>query len=495
MDRLSAIFRIALPAVLLWGLWGPPATRPAAARSPATPQLEPAAPRESFTVNSNADDASAHDWLPGDGMCVDSQWRCTLRAAIEEANALVGADTIVFNAAMTIQVDGVEDDLPPIYQQLRIDASGAWNNALDRPGVILDGGDQDIIGLNLRGQNHEIYGLAIQHFITGVVIYSSYNTIGGTGPGQRNVIGGNRASGVGILNPGGHHNVIQNNWIGLDLSGTAAHPNETGVYIASGAYNNLVGGQVWGSGNYISGNTKYGIQINLPNTDNNQVFGNIIGLPASGAADVGNGQNGVYIGNGPQNTQVGSTVDIVAGNYIERNHKEGVVIWSASNNWVENNYIRDNQKDGVYVQNGSGNTLLSNEIAYNEGDGVEVSGPTATGNTLLANRVHHNKLQGIDLFDGGNGELAWPVIAAASSFGAWGTACANCTVHLFSDYENEGEVYEGFANVDAAGKWSYVGLLAGPNVTATVTDAGGSTSEFSAPKNIYAVYMPVVRKK
>jgi CSLREA domain-containing protein len=44
-----------------------------------------------FTVNSTIDAADAN---PGDGICATVEEECTLRAAIQEANALPGADTI-----------------------------------------------------------------------------------------------------------------------------------------------------------------------------------------------------------------------------------------------------------------------------------------------------------------------------------------------------------------------------------------------------------------
>lgn len=44
-----------------------------------------------FSVDSTAD---APDATPGDGICADSQGRCTLRAAVMEANALGGTNTI-----------------------------------------------------------------------------------------------------------------------------------------------------------------------------------------------------------------------------------------------------------------------------------------------------------------------------------------------------------------------------------------------------------------
>ncbi len=45
-----------------------------------------------FTVDSTTDSVDA---LPGDGLCADASGSCTLRAAIQETNALSGADTII----------------------------------------------------------------------------------------------------------------------------------------------------------------------------------------------------------------------------------------------------------------------------------------------------------------------------------------------------------------------------------------------------------------
>ena len=53
--------------------------------------LVPAAYAIGFTVNSTLD---AGDANPGDGVCDDGSGHCTLRAAIEEANALTGSHTI-----------------------------------------------------------------------------------------------------------------------------------------------------------------------------------------------------------------------------------------------------------------------------------------------------------------------------------------------------------------------------------------------------------------
>jgi len=56
-----------------------------------TPPVHAAA----FTVNTNAD---TNDANPGNGVCADGGGACSLRAAIEEANALAGTDTITVPA-------------------------------------------------------------------------------------------------------------------------------------------------------------------------------------------------------------------------------------------------------------------------------------------------------------------------------------------------------------------------------------------------------------
>jgi hypothetical protein len=53
----------------------------------------------SFAVNFNVNDTGdTLDAIPGDGLCADGTGQCTLRAAIGEANALAGADTITLPA-------------------------------------------------------------------------------------------------------------------------------------------------------------------------------------------------------------------------------------------------------------------------------------------------------------------------------------------------------------------------------------------------------------
>jgi len=108
-----------------------------------------------------------------------------------------------------------------------------------------------------------------------------------------------------------------------------------------------------------------------------------------------------------------------------------------------------------------------------------VQGAATTGNTISGNSIHSNGDKGIENWNGGNKELAAPTIETVGS--VFGTACPNCTVDVYSDQADEGEVYEGSTTADGDGNWTLPGLPQGPNITATATDADGNTSEFSQP--------------
>jgi CSLREA domain-containing protein len=77
----ARFFVLAIVAALV-GL----ATAPAA--------VTPTSAATTFVVNSTGDAADAS---PGNGVCATAGAVCTLRAAIQKANALAGADTINFN--------------------------------------------------------------------------------------------------------------------------------------------------------------------------------------------------------------------------------------------------------------------------------------------------------------------------------------------------------------------------------------------------------------
>jgi len=113
----------------------------------------------------------------------------------------------------------------------------------------------------------------------GVYIFNApNNTIGGTTVAARNIISGNEQSGVLIQNPSSTGNLVQGNYVGTDVNGTASVPNKgtAGVLIRSGANNNTIGGLGAGSGNRIQFNTNNGLRIQDANGNRNAVLGNVI---------------------------------------------------------------------------------------------------------------------------------------------------------------------------------------------------------------------------
>ncbi len=86
-----------------------------------------------FTVNSTAD---ALDALAGDGLCATASGTCTLRAAIEETNALPGADTINLPAGIYLITLGNGDDKTQqgdldIVDTLTIAGAGQFSTIVD----------------------------------------------------------------------------------------------------------------------------------------------------------------------------------------------------------------------------------------------------------------------------------------------------------------------------------------------------------------------------
>jgi CSLREA domain-containing protein len=81
--------------------------------------LMPNASASNFTVNSLADTPDA---LLNDGLCADASGVCTLRAAIQEANANPAADVIGFSVNGTINLTGA---LPDLSTNVTINGPGA----------------------------------------------------------------------------------------------------------------------------------------------------------------------------------------------------------------------------------------------------------------------------------------------------------------------------------------------------------------------------------
>jgi hypothetical protein len=192
------------------------------------------------------------------------------------------------------------------------------------------------------------------------------NTIGGTTTATRDLISGNNWDGVHVVDYGTSANVVEGDYIGVNVGATATLGNaQSGVAIYAQACNNLIGGNVAGSGDVLSGNGANGVYISDGGTTGNAVKGDFIGTNSKGTAALPN-YNGVVIQNGAAGNQIGG-VATAACDVISGNNWDGVDINNASNNLVEGDDI------GVA---GGGSTALGNA-----NNGVSIFG-AACGNTI-----------------------------------------------------------------------------------------------------------------
>src|SRR5437773_11161979 len=92
-----------------------------------------------FVVNTTADTADA---VPGDGICADSGGACSLRAAVQEANALAGPDTTIQLGAATYVLSGAAGDDLAVSGDLDITGDLTLTGA-GTASTIIDGGGVD----------------------------------------------------------------------------------------------------------------------------------------------------------------------------------------------------------------------------------------------------------------------------------------------------------------------------------------------------------------
>lgn len=170
---------------------------------------------------------------------------------------VIQPDTLLPALAVQTLVDGLSQDgadcttWPPT---LRIEISGANLTHFDAYGLALDPGSG----------GSEIRGLVV-----------------------RDVNVNNNSDGLYVASDANH---IACNFIGTDVTGTAAAGNTTGIELRSASLN-VIGTETGGSGqherNLISGNANIG--INIGHGDNNRISGNWIGTDVTGAGALSGG--------------------------------------------------------------------------------------------------------------------------------------------------------------------------------------------------------------
>lgn len=351
--------------------------------------------------------------------------------------------------------------------------SGNLGDALvvEGPGAVIQGNK---IGTNAAGTallRNQGIGLNLQRTLQQIIFgpAESHDIVGGTQPGQGNVISGNS---IGI-NLNGVEDVIQGNFIGTDITGTVDLGNSSDGMEVFGD-RELIGGTEPDAGNIISGNDHFGIVVIFNGASgHNLIQGNRIGTKADGTTALGNGSDGVAFGSdslagtngtGPTDDVVGGT-DAGAGNIIAFNGGNGVNIAA-----------------GLHIG------ILSNSIFSNGRLGIDLNADGATANDSGDVDSGDNKLQN------------FPVLSAAATDGSKTTVSGtlNSTpsaVFLVQVFANaaadpsgfgEGQLLLGshYVTTDDSGNGPFtfvfpVAVPIGQLVTATATDLKNNTSEFS----------------
>ena len=346
-------------------------------------------------------------------------------------------------------------------------------------GLALSGSSNNVVVGNkvgtdktgMRDLGNEVAGVSVSQTTIGTVRPAENNKIGGPTEAERNLISGNGAPGAGgtgvVLN--GTTNRLQGNWIGTDATGNSPLGNERGVDVLG--IGMLVGGTQAGAGNVVAGNGENGIQLSLSATGT-RVWGNRIGVGADGSTQVGNKSAGVFAnlsGTEPTDNVIGGTAT-GAGNVVSGNGAGGIYILRGR---------------GVSV---SGNSIFGQVPRTSSAPalGIDLDPIDATANDVGDSDTGANDLQNS------------PVIAAEVTDGQVraevfldSTPNASHRVELFANgacdaiRPGEGKRFLSAATLatDAAGRGSVLisaTLATGETLSATATNAAGSTSELSA---------------
>jgi hypothetical protein len=333
---------------------------------------------QTFVVDDAGD---AWDADSSDGVCLTEDDRCTLRAAIAEANVAAGKDRIVFGIGFGPVTISPGTPLPAITDPVSLDGMTQPGSAVGVPNVELDGtfAGQAAHGLTIVGGGSDVQGLLI-----------------------------NRFGRTGVLLLFGGDNVVRQNWIGLDRSGEAAAGNgSAGIHIERSA-RNRIGGRL-GEGNVISAN-RHGIELVGGETVANAISGNYIGTGVSGVVGLGNSEHGIFVAPtaelpAPADTMIGGTVP-EDGNVISGNGRSGVYVREAPRTRVLSNRVGVDGfgdplgngqeatgpwRNGITVESAPDATIgapgSGNTISANAGDGITLFGPGATRASIQDNFV------------------------------------------------------------------------------------------------------------
>ena len=305
------------------------------------------------------------------------------------------------------------------------------------------------IGTNINGDSaipNKGDGVLINHADAGGPASAANNRIGssvGTTPsgsctGACNLISGNGANGVGLWHGGVSGTVIEGNYVGTNLSGTAPVSNSNIGIEVNEAPNNTIGGLVPNARNILSGNGGSGIFLTGAASTGNVIQGNYVGTNSTGLGPVPNKKMGIGVGASPgavgaNSNHIGGSVNTTPSsscsgscNLISGNNDNGIFITGSESygQIIEGNFIGlnvngnsgiGNGLDGIGILDtpntriGGSSDTAKNIIASNGSNGVIIAGNVSTGNVVRRNNI------GINAFGQSSGNQSSGIAVSSST--------------------------------------------------------------------------------
>jgi choice-of-anchor C domain-containing protein len=458
----------------------------------------------------------------------------SFRQAILDANSNAGVDTITFSIAGSgTQIINIASALPTITDQIIINGTTQTGYVAGSfVPIVIDGNNLNANGLTLGvgSSNSTIRGLVVRDFGQfgieilstsmsnsvqnsflgrmdssgntvaneenqyGLVIRSSYNTIGGS-TSTGNVVSGNAWSGLYI---DGVNNTATGNIIGLNAAGNTVLGNMAhGVLITSSGSGTVIGGASSPQRNIISGNANDGVYMDGGGAQimrSVTIRGNYIGTDSTGEIDLGNTRHGVYLFNSA------SGVDVI-GNVISGNNSHGILLENGFYNDITGNIIgldKDgttalgNSSDGIRIAGATFTTIGGltaterNVISANSGIGISVAGNNTTilGNYIGTDGAGNgaslgNTSYGIDI----NSSITNVTIGGTGA-GAGNVVSGNLNAGILFQVGSTGTIQGNRIGVNAAGTTTingngaavFLATTGGVTVGGTTTGAGNIIS-------------------
>ena len=281
-----------------------------------------------------------------------------------------------------------------------LDAAGADTVANGRYGMYLNGTGIEVAenyvagnvdaglmaaGVDSLWVHHNYFGYGLDGSSQPVPDDNIYSYQATNSDFENNSIGGAVYGGIRLISNACYNNSIYNNWIGADYDGTGSHPNQYGIYLYNGTYNNEI------RDNVVVFNTQ-GIVLKVSSTPasvvpchDNTIAGNLVGILEDSLGNGGNEEDGILLIHSVDNT-IGGT-DILDQNFVGFNGWSGIRLDDQSNrNHIYNNVVglnahgelAGNLADGIDIVDSDSNSVghkdppMGNIISGNGESGVLV---------------------------------------------------------------------------------------------------------------------------